>query len=183
MPQDQLIAWLRADALRWDALAAVRSLNLPDGYIAAGFIRDFVWSLLHGFAAALPDDVDVIWFHAAHAEADIDRNFEDALHRMMPHLNWSVKNQARMYCRNGDAPYTSIADAMSHWPETATAIAVAQSSDEECEVIAPFGLDDVMELRLRPTLHFAVTKRAIFDDRVATKRWLERFPKLVLTEA
>ena len=183
MPQDQLIAWLRADALRWDALAAVRSLNLPDGYVAAGFIRDFVWSRLHGFAPTLPDDVDVIWFDVAHAEADVDRDLEDALHRMMPSLTWSVKNQARMHRRNGDAPYTSIADAMSHWPETATAIAVARSSEEMCDIIAPFGLGDLMGMRLRPTAQFTTTKRAIFDDRVGTKGWLERFPKLVLTEA
>jgi uncharacterized protein len=183
VPQAQLIAWLRADAMRWDALAAVRSLNLFNGYIAAGFIRNCVWSQLHGFATGVPDDVDVIWFDEAHAEAETDREFEAALRHMMPNLNWSVKNQARMHRRNNDAPYMSIADAMTHWPETATAIAVAQISDEKCEIVAPFGLGDLMELRLRPTPHFAVTKRAIFDARVAKKRWLERFPKLVLVDA
>ena len=169
--------------MRWEALAAVRSLELPNGFIAAGFIRDYVWSRLHGFTADVPDDVDVIWLDSAHVEATMDRELEAALRQMMPQLNWSVKNQARMHRRNGDAQYKSIADAMAHWPETATAIAVAQTSDEECEVIAPFGLDDLMDLRLRPTTHFAVTKRAKFDERVAKKRWLERFPKLVLMEA
>jgi hypothetical protein len=51
---------------------------------------------------------------------------------------------------------------------------------DHVEVIAPYGLDDLFELRLRPTPVFAQHKLAIFSQRVAEKRWLQRYPGLRL---
>ncbi|PLC63479.1 hypothetical protein B9P82_13400 [Citrobacter sp. L55] len=68
-------------------------------------------------------------------------------------IDWSVKNQARMHQRNGDYPYTSTRNALLHWPETATAIAV-RLGKEGLDITAPYGLSDLFELRLRPTPAF-----------------------------
>lgn len=181
--RNQILDWLRADSLRWEALAAVRALALPQGCIAAGFVRDMVWSHLHGHAVNMPDDVDVVWFDAAQMDADVDKSIEDQLRQTMPNVPWSVKNQARMHHRNGDRPYTSVSHAMQHWPETATAIAVQRAANDECTVVAPFGLKDLMTLILSPTPEFVRRKRAIFDARVTDKRWLTRYPKLRLENA
>lgn len=96
----------------------------------------------------------------------------------MPGLQWSVKNQARMHRRNGDPAYTSVSQAMEHWPETATAVAIRLHGLGSLEVSAPFGLDDLFGLQLRPTPHFRREKLPIFADRVAAKRWLHRYPML-----
>lgn len=178
---DRLTALLRADALRMEALRVVAALCLPDGWIGAGFVRNAVWDNLHGFPTAGPtNDVDVLWFGDERAGPDEDLKIEAKLRVKMPMLDWSVKNQARMHRRNGDRHYVSVADAMTHWPETATAVAVRLTDNDVLEVNAPLGLDDLYALRLVPTAGFATAKRHLFDARVREKSWLVQYPKLLL---
>lgn len=171
------------DALRMEALLALRHLHLPDGWIGAGFVRDAVWAYRHKHPRSpVPADVDVVWFDDKQLSEGQDRAFETALKRLKPAFNWSVKNQARMHRRNGDAPYRSTEDALRFWPETATAVAVRLTDDYRLETIAPYGLEDLFELRLRPTPRFEHEKQAIFWQRVAKKRWLTRYPLLRIIE-
>ncbi len=176
-----LQALIYGNPLRLSALKAVAALHLPDCWIAAGFVRDAVWDHLHGYDVVdLTGDVDVIWYDAASPQPDVDRRIEQQLRDAMPRLCWSVKNQARMHLRNGDSPYTSVADAMRHWPETATAVAARLALMGSIEVGAPYGLDDLFALRLRPTPRFLTDKLPIFIDRVSSKRWIDRYPMLSL---
>ncbi len=180
--REQLRALLFDDPLRMAALGSVAALPNPNCWIAAGFVRDAVWDHLHGHDLRAPvNDVDVIWFDANDASAAIDRRLEDDLTARVPVLAWSVKNQARMHRANGDAPYMSLSDAMRHWPETATAVAVrlGAKTEIEIEVEAPFGLHDLFALRLRPTEAFAGAKHQVFRSRVSSKQWIERYPLLV----
>jgi hypothetical protein len=177
----QLAALIQADPCRWHALALVRDLCLPDCWIGAGFVRNAAWDRSHGRAVSAPDtDADVIWFDPARTDPGLDRSYEAALAAAAPGIAWSVKNQARMHARNADAPYTCSTDAMRHWPETATAVAVRRTRADACEIAAPCGLDDLFDLLLRPTPRFAAEKRAVFDGRVAGKGWLARWPGLRL---
>ena len=184
---------IREDARRWAVLGHVRVLDLPDCWVAAGFVRDAVWDHLHGYAPQLTGDVDVIWFDRAQASADIDRGLERQLLAADPSIRWSVKNQARMHDRNGDAPYLCATDAMRHWPETATAVAVRRDVDEGnagggnagggnagggLAIAAPFGLDDLFACRLRAAGKFAGAKAGIFEERCAAKGWLARYPNV-----
>lgn len=172
---------MTVDPLRRAALEVVAGLNLPDCWIGAGFVRDAIWDHLHGYGATEPSgDVDVIWHDAVSPTPDADKSIEQRLRDTMPDLEWSVKNQARMHIRNGDSPYVSVAEAMRHWPETATAIAVRLGYGGIIEVNAPFGLKDLFALKLRPTPHFLSDKLNIFADRVASKHWIERYPKLAM---
>jgi hypothetical protein len=177
-----LIALLRADAWRMRRLAAVEALGLPDCWIGAGFVRSAVWDALHGRAPAVPDgDVDVVWFDRARAGAAEDRAIEAALALREPAVRWSVKNQARMHARNGDAPYASTEDALRAWPESATAVAV-RSRAGILEILAPFGLVDLFALIVRPTPSFTGERQAYVQARVGAKRWLERWPLLRVVE-
>ena len=172
---------MMSDPLRHQALEAVAALNLPDCWIGAGFVRDALWDHLHGYDVAEPEgDVDVIWYDAVAPQEGCDRRIEEGLRSAMPDLLWSVKNQARMHLRNGDAPYASVGDAVQYWPETATAVAARLGCSGSIEVNAPLGLDDLFALRLRPTPSFPTRKLPIFLDRVSSKRWLERYPRLSL---
>ena len=172
-------AILSNDPLRWRLLALVRSLDLPDCWIGAGFVRNAVWDHLHGRPpAAPPGDVDVAWFDPGRAHPSEDKALEAALRGLEPGVNWSVKNQARMHLRNGDAPYASAVDAMRYWPETATAVAVRRTAQDSCEIAAPFGLDDLFRLVLRPTPGFAGERHGAFLARVQAKGWLAAWPKL-----
>ena len=140
---------LRADPHRWHLLGVVDALNLPDCWIGAGFVRNAVWDHLHQrFAAPIEGDVDVIWYDPHCTDAVGDRSLEARLHALVPSITWSVKNQARTHVRNGDAPYTSATDAMRYWPETATAIAARRRKMDDCEIAAPLGPDDLLNLVL-----------------------------------
>lgn len=166
-----------------EALKAVAASGVEACWVGAGLVRDAVWDHLHHLPPQPPGgDVDVVWFDARQIDDAVDRHMEQRLREISPGLDWSVKNQARMHGRNHDRAYHSVEDALRFWPETATAVAVRLRGPEQIEIIAPFGLEDLFALRLRPTPRFQHEKRAIFDERVMRKRWLARYPKLVLYE-
>ncbi len=180
--ESKLRSILARDAARMALLAHVEALELPDCWIAAGFVRAAVWDALHDRPAAAPTgDIDVIRFDPARTTADEDRAIEQRLHAAAPGHAWSVKNQARMHLRNGDAAYASCKDAMRYWPETATSVAV-RLSQGKIETMAPFGLGDLFGLVVRPTPGFTGEKHAIFRQRLAQKRWLEIWPQLRVGE-
>jgi hypothetical protein len=170
---------IEGDPLRWGVLAVVRSLRLPDCWVGAGFVRNAVWDHLHQRAPSpLSTDVDVLWFDPERADPSEDTKLEAKLRMTDPSLRWSVKNQARMHSCNGDAPYLSAVEAMRFWPETATAIAVRRNGVDQCEIAAPFGLDDLFGLVVRPTPRFAHNKLPIYEDRIKTKGWMAKWPLL-----
>lgn len=172
-----LEAMLTADTARMRALEAVRSLDLPDCWIGAGFVRSLVWDRLAGCAMATPlSDVDVVWFSAGAASDADDLQLERQLYGIEPGIPWSVKNQARMHVRNGDRPYLSTSDALTHWPETVTAVAVRLGSDGEIQILAPYGLDDLFAGRVRATPRFEIEKRSILEARWRAKQWHLRWP-------
>jgi len=171
----QVQTLIRNDPVRWPLLALVRDLGVPDAWIGAGFVRNAVWDHLHGRAmTALQGDVDVLWFDPARSDPAEDLRLEARLQAQAPEVLWSVKNQARMHLRHGQAPYASTGDAMCYWAEVATAVAVRRTADDQCEVLAPLGLDDLFGLRLRST----PGKAEVMAARAREKGWLQRWPKL-----
>ena len=163
------------------ALEAVRSLDLPDCWIGAGFVRNAVWDHLHGYPPGLAGkDLDVVWFDPDRSDTVIDLDLESRLTGLAPDLGWSVKNQARMHLRNGDSPYSCVAHAMTFWPETATAVGARLTKADQIEISGPLGLGDLFALRLVPTASFIERKRHIFNERVKAKRWIAQYPKLIL---
>ncbi len=165
-----------------DALKHVADLKLPDCWISAGFLRNAVWDYLNGLPATpcRTEDVDVLYFQSA----DLSRNQEDAAERVLrraaPDYEWEVRNQARMHLKNGDAPYRNTEDGLRHFLETATAIG-ARLVDGEIEIIAPFGVEDLLTLTLRPTASGQARPHE-FTERVEGKAWCERWPKMNVVE-
>ncbi len=161
-------------------LDAIDTTTLPDCWIGAGLIRNAVWDGLHGIcsSAALDADVDVVYFDSADTRVCRDAAIEARLIESMPETKWSVHNQARMHVRNGDSPYVDLEDAMRRWPETATAIA-ARMREGRVELLAPFGIDDLVNLIVRPTPTFAL-KIDAYRIRILAKNWKARWPRLTI---
>jgi len=160
---------------------AVLAAHGPAGaWIGAGFVRNAVWDHLSGKdTEATPlADLDVVFHDPAIATAEHDARIEAALSVAAPDLPWSVHNQARMHVRNGHRPYSDVADALAHWPETATAIA-ARLGPKGVEILAPFGVDDVLAMIPRPTPAFR-SKPDVLRARLKAKAWLTRWPRLRL---
>jgi uncharacterized protein len=158
-------------------LRLAETLDLPDCWIGAGFVRNVIWDALH-YRPWSPSygDIDVVYFDTDHLDPDHDTRIETRLKSSMPKTPWSVKNQARMHGANGDPPYADTPDALRHWPEACTAIAV-RSIASRVELLAPFGVSDLLSLIVAPTPAF-VHKIGIYRSRVAQKRWAQRWPKL-----
>lgn len=170
---------LANDSCAMEALHAAASLDLPDWWIGAGFVRNRVWDHLSGRSNVRPDrDVDLVYFDADHGEPERDQELERVAGERFPGVPWEIRNQARMHSRNGDAPYTDSLDAISNWPETATCVA-ARLVDGQVQVVARHGVADLVTLVARPSPRFATAgKAAVVAQRIERKGWIERWPEL-----
>lgn len=170
------------DPWRMNILKHAAALDLPDWAIGAGFVRAAVWDALTGKAAATPlPDIDVIYFDRDDTTKDRDRALTDTLHQSNPTVEWDVKNQARMHIRNNDEPYRNTEEALSRWLETPTCIAAKLKPDGKVSILAPHGIDDLLALRVRPTLA-GKSKPERYRTRMAEKNWPELWPDLQVEE-
>lgn len=174
---DRVIRLIEKDELRVKVLDCVRQLNLPQCYLAAGFVRNLVWDHLHQKSVPTPlNDVDVIYFDETESNRESYKLIESQLSALMPELNWEVRNQAIMHKRNGDNPYLSIIDAMSYWPEKETAVAIRKLDNGKYECISAFGFESLFNFKVT---HNPKGSLLIFNERVASKGWLGHWSKLI----
>ncbi|WP_229506130.1 nucleotidyltransferase family protein [Paenibacillus sp. 1001270B_150601_E10] len=177
MYQRQAEAFVRANAAMMEALKHVRALHLPQGYIAAGFVRNYIWNQLHDRNELAPiNDTDVVYYDSDQLDEAVDLAYEAKLEERDPFWKWSVKNQARMHIRNQILPYSSVEDALSKWPETATAVGVRLNADDALEWVCPWGFADMMEMKVRKSPLFS--DEVYYNHRVQSKGWLTRWPML-----
>lgn len=170
-----------AEPTRQRIAEAVVSVGPPDALLAAGYVRNAVWDYLHGYDRPTPlNDVDVVYHDRRDISSDHDAAYETALQAALgvsPRL--SVKNQARMHVHNGDQPYASVQQAMRRWPETCTAVGLRLAPHPY--VCAPFGLADLLALKVRPTDRTGRMARLV-QDRARAKGWFQRWPRLALVD-
>lgn len=177
---DTFLELIRSNKEIMKDLAIIRELNLPNGYVAAGYVRNYIWDILHSYTNRTPlNDIDVIYYNTDELDEEIDRKYERKLERETGISIWSVKNQARMHIKNGDKPYKSIEDAISHWPETVTAVGIRLEKDDSVSVISPYGLEDIFEYRVRKSPLFK--DEAYYRSRVNKKNWKEIWPRLIIS--
>ena len=163
-----------------ETLRAVRNLELDDWAIGAGFVRNAVWDRLHGFARPTPlADIDVLFFDPADTDPKREKHLEELLGAALAGRPWSVRNQARMHMRNCDQSYRSTRNAISFWLETPTCVAVRLDDDDAITVIAPYGLDNLVEMRGTPT-QAGTRKYDQYLDRMRAKNWPATWPMVTV---
>lgn len=171
---------IRQDPVRMAALACARRLELAQGFLAAGFLRNLVWDYLHQRPEPTPlNDVDLIHFDPGDVSPERDLALERTLATWMPELNWQVKNQARLHVGHGHRPYSNLIEAMRCWPEKETAVAVRQAPRQGYECISAFGFESLLQGWITPNPNCC---RTVFESRLREKRWLELWPQLKLAE-
>ncbi|HKX86176.1 MAG TPA: nucleotidyltransferase family protein [Flavobacterium sp.] len=175
--KEDFIQLLSQDRYILETLTVVRNLNLNDCWIGAGFLRNKIWDVLHEIKTLQQNDIDVVFFDTEDSTEATEKEMELHLAAINPKVKWSVKNQARMHLRNHHSQYNCTEDALSYWPETATAIAARVNSNDEIEILAPYGLNDLFQLIIRPTPNFNPT---VFQKRLKEKQWERQWPKLKL---
>ena len=184
----RLVALARAAPWFMDALAHVRALGLPAWCVGAGAVRNLVWDALHGHATSpMPADVDVAHFDADDLSAARDAVLQQRLDAAAPAVPWEVTNQAGVHLwfeqhfGHAVAPLRSLDEGIASWPEVATCVGVRLDDDDALHVIAPHGLDDLfgMVVRHNPVRASVATYR----ERIAAKRWEQRWPRVTVVQA
>ncbi|MEJ9279103.1 nucleotidyltransferase family protein [Bacillus thuringiensis] len=180
--EKDIIRLIENDEWMMNVLQMAKSLELPDWWVCAGFVRSKIWDTLHDYEAktAMPD-VDVIYYDSLHQDEIYEQSLETKLMNIDATIPWSVKNQARMHVVNNMPPYSSSVNAISKFPETATALGVTLDELNNVILTAPCGIEDVLSLQVRPTAHFLKSKERLhmYKNRVNhnhISRNLERVP-------
>jgi len=182
-----LEATLRANPVVAAILDRVPALGLPNWYLGAGAVAQTVWNVAHGFAPThAVKDYDVVYFD----DSDLGAAAEDAVARRVaaavgePGASVDVTNEARVHLwyegRFGVrlAPYCSVDDAIGTWPTTATAVGVRPAPGGGLTVCAPFGLDDLLALVVRPNQ--VLVPEAVY--RAKAERWRRTWPRLTVLD-
>jgi hypothetical protein len=160
--EDRFIEIVRGVPTTMRVLETVRALDLPDWMVFSGAVYQPVWNHLTGRA---PDygimDYDV----AYHDDTDTSYEAEDVVIKRVaaafePPLRElvEVRNQARVHLWfnkkfGADEPYPPLensAAALKRFVATAFCVGVRLEADDRLSVWAPFGLEDLFALRLRP---------------------------------
>ncbi len=177
MDKETILTLIRNDTWMMNILKAAQGLKLSDWMIGAGFVRNRVWDVLHGYSRPTPSgNIDLIYFDPSTLHPETDEAYEEKLRREIPETAWSIKNQARMHLKNNDPPYASSEDALAHWVETATCVAVTISDTNRLKLIAPFGINDLVDMVIRPNPKYSHLED--YRQRLKTKRWKTRWPKV-----
>jgi uncharacterized protein len=171
-----------------EALRAARDVGQPDWLVYAGALRNAVWDRLHGFTSPSPlADVDVGFFDPADLSPARDAAVTDALRERLPSVPWQAKNQAAVHLwyesRFGYPvePLKSTAGAVATFPETAVCVGVRLEPNDSLLVVAPYGLDDLLGLVHRHNRTRASLE--IYEERLASKRITERWPRVTVVPA
>jgi hypothetical protein len=157
--EPRLATIVRADPGLMHVLTTVRGLGLNDWRVFSGAVYQSVWNAVTGRPAGYGvRDYDLGYF-----DPDVGWDAEDAVIRRVaaafdePFRSMvEVRNQARVHLwfegRFGE-PYDALAgtdEALARFVAPAFAVGVRLEEDDTISVAAPFGLEDVFSLTIRP---------------------------------
>jgi hypothetical protein len=156
---DRLDAIIRADPDLMRLLHRLRAIDLPQWRLVAGCLYQTVWNVLTGRPRGTGiKDYDLIYFDPA----DLSWEAEDAVIRRVAAATSDgpgpveVRNQARVHLwfesRFGCAyPQLAHADeALRYYASIVHAVGVRLEADGKLDIAAPFGLDDLFAMVIRP---------------------------------
>ena len=183
----RLAGIVRADPGLMHVLTTVRGLGLNDWRVFSGAVYQSVWNAVTGRPAGYGrKDYDLGYF-----DPDTSWDAEDVVIKRVAaafdepfRSDVEVRNQARVHLwfpdRFGE-PYEALTgtdEALGRFVAPAFAVGVRLEADDTISIAAPFGLEDVFSLTLRPN-----------PDRPRAKGWDKvvssaraRWPELTVIE-
>jgi hypothetical protein len=178
MNETEIIQIVKNDKWMMGVLNEADKLNLPDWIIGAGFLRNKVWDYLHDIKREVADtqDIDLIYFDIVNSDEEKDRKLSEQMKGVFG-FDWEIVNQAYTHkWHNKDIPYTNATEGLANWVETATSVGVTLINNEP-KIIAPHGIEDLVNLIIRPTPNHQ-ENLDVFYNRIESKKWLEKWPRL-----
>jgi hypothetical protein len=157
--RDELERMIRSSPLLMEVLVGLREDGLPDHLLVAGAIYNLVWNRLTG----RPDltginDIDVFYYDASDIGWDAEDVVIKRLGTRFAHLPIpvQVRNQARVHLwfpqKFGTAfePLTSSAEMLGRYASKTHSVGARLEADDTLTIVAPFGLDDILSMRIVP---------------------------------
>ncbi|MEK5448263.1 nucleotidyltransferase family protein [Paenibacillus sp. FSL R7-0331] len=152
-------------------------------YVGAGCLVQTVWNQLTGRPAEYGiSDIDLVYFDPADLsfEAESEQVAEGRGHYKGITVPLDIKNQARVHLWYEDKfgiklqPYSSLEAAIDSWPTSVTSLGARLEPSGEWKIYAPFGLEDLFSLAVRPN------KRLISEAvyRSKAEKWQAKWPEL-----
>lgn len=182
MTEKDILNLIEKDPWMMKVILTASSLSLPDWIIGAGFVRNKVWDYLHDRSREKVDtnDIDLVYYDPKGNDQKADEKLSAELQKQTG-INWEIVNEHYAHVWNDLPPYTSAENAISTWPETVTAVGVTLR-DGKLELIIPYGIDDLVNMVIRPSPSFMATEsgRNCVRGRIEQKGWLQKWPKLTL---
>ena len=151
---------VRADTDLMHVLTTVRGLGLPDWRVFSGAVYQSVWNAVTGRPVGYGrKDFDLGYF-----DPDTSWDAEDVVIKRVAaafaepfRTDVEVRNQARVHLWHSAkfggsySTLTNTDEALTRFVAPCFAVGVRLEEDDEITVAAPFGLDDVFNLTIRPT--------------------------------
>jgi len=179
----ELAAIVRADAGLMHVLTTVRALDLPDWRLVSGAVYQAVWNARTGRPAGYGvKDYDLAYFDAS----DLSYEAEDVVIKRVAaafdepvRSQVEVRNQARVHLwfqnRFGE-PYEALGstdEALGRFVAPSFAVGMRLEADDSLSVAAPFGLDDVFAMTIRPNPNRPLARGWAKAVESARARWPE----------
>jgi hypothetical protein len=169
---------VESDEWMMRVLRAAETLELPDWWVGAGFLRNKIWNVIENKDSHSTTDVDLVYFNSRDVKPETDWAYDEKMNQDYPFAEWQVRNQARMHYVNDFKPYKSTVDGISHWVETATCVAV-KIDNGKLEFIFCHGINDLINLVARPIPIFQSSELiGLFNNRIKDKKWKKKWPHL-----
>ncbi|MFU2206005.1 nucleotidyltransferase family protein [Streptococcus pluranimalium] len=180
MTEKEFLVLIQKDQQMMTILNVIADLGLKDCWLAAGSVRNYIWNVQSGLPVFDTEtDLDVVFYDSTVSYQET-QTIENHLKEAHPDYPWELKNQVFMHVHNPDTVgYESARDAISKYPETATAVAL-RLIDDELELFAPYGLDVISRFEIHPTPHFKASDKrmAVYNERMARKNWSSKWPQI-----
>lgn len=173
---------VRAEPGLMHVLTTVRPLGLPDWRVFSGAVYQSVWNAVTGRPPGygIKDydlgyfDPDTSWDAEDLVIKRVAAAFDEPFRSMV-----EVRNQARVHLwfedRFGE-PYTPLRntdEALTRFVAPAFAVGIRLEADDTISVAAPFGLEDVFSMTLRPNPLRPLAKGWVRTTDNARGRWPE----------
>jgi hypothetical protein len=163
---------IRSDPDLIRLLEYFRGVGLPQWRLVSGCLYQTVWNVLTNRPRGTGiQDFDIIYFDAV----DLSWEAEDAVIKSVTVSGpVQIRNQARVhlwYEQHFGVPYPplfSADESLTRYPVTVQAIGVRLEDDERLDIAAPFGLDDLFSMVMRPNRTFQ--HRPTFEAKAARAR-------------
>jgi hypothetical protein len=188
MNEEDILRLVKADSWMMEVMFQAEGVGLRDWVIGAGFLRNKIWNHLHGYNEEViqnaETDIDLVYYDPEGNDQESDESLSLKIKKETGR-NFEIVNQFYAHQWNEIPPYVSIEDAISQWPETATAIGITLEN-KELKLIAPYGIGDLVSLVIRESPNFKGTFErniGLVKKRVEEKQWLRKYPKLKMVSA